>query len=197
MDMGSLEFIKRSDIDLPEEAMAGISYQIMWGLAYLHFEHKIHRDIKPGNVLINSRGSVKLSDFGISRDMDSTAAMAATSVGTFKYMSYERLLGGEYDTSSDIWSVGIMIMELWEKDYPFEDCSTSPIELVQILEESKELKDGIVKRSKYSKGMFKFVKSLVDINPDRRASASECLEAEWFRSCNVDSLDAAIDVRSM
>ena len=55
MDRGSLEFIKNDNIDITEEAMAGITYQIMWGLAYLHFDHNLHRDIKPGtNNFINN-----------------------------------------------------------------------------------------------------------------------------------------------
>jgi serine/threonine protein kinase len=90
MDRGSLEFLRNKDCDVTEEAMAGIFYQIMWGLAYLHFEYNIHRDIKPGNVLINSMGAVKLSDFGISRSLDATEALTASSVGTFKYMSIQR-----------------------------------------------------------------------------------------------------------
>eukprot|EP00607_Mallomonas_marina_P007819 CAMPEP_0182419886 /NCGR_PEP_ID=MMETSP1167-20130531/4230_1 /TAXON_ID=2988 /ORGANISM="Mallomonas Sp, Strain CCMP3275" /LENGTH=378 /DNA_ID=CAMNT_0024595027 /DNA_START=91 /DNA_END=1227 /DNA_ORIENTATION=+ len=191
MDRGSLEFIKNPDVQITEEAMAGISYQIMWGLAYLHFEHKIHRDIKPGNVLINSKGAVKLSDFGISRDMDSTSALTSTSVGTFKYMSHDRLMGGDYDTSSDLWSVGIMLIELWEKKYPFEECSSSPIELVQIIEENKNLKDHIVHKSKYKPEMRQFVQSLVELKPSRRATASDCLTSPWFTLWSLDSLDAA------
>jgi len=52
MDRGSLEFIKNDNIDITEEAMAGITYQILWGLAYLHFDHNLHRDIKPGYFTI-------------------------------------------------------------------------------------------------------------------------------------------------
>lgn len=73
-----------------ELVTACILYQILWGLAYLHYEHSIHRDIKLGNVLINSSGVVKLSDFGISRILDSTTAMSHTAVGTSRYMSPER-----------------------------------------------------------------------------------------------------------
>ena len=64
----------------------------MWGLAYLHYDNLLHRDIKPGNVLLNSRGQVKLSDFGISRELEDSQAMATTSAGTFRYMSAERYL---------------------------------------------------------------------------------------------------------
>eukprot|EP01041_Mallomonas_annulata_P010568 gene10568-22055_t len=194
MDKGSLEFILDKNIRITEEAMAGISYQIMWGLAYLHFEHNIHRDIKPGNVLMNSKGAVKLSDFGISRSLDSTQAMSSTSVGTFKYMSLERLLGTDYDMSSDIWSVGIMLIELWEKKYPLEECSSSPIELVQIIEETKNLKNFLVPSSSFPYEMQQFLQSLIDPKPLRRETASGCLTSSWFKYWSIDSLDAAQEV---
>lgn len=60
--------------------------------------------------------------------------MSNTAVGTFKYMSPERLLGQTYDKSGDIWSLGIMIIELWTKSYPFQECASSPIDLISELE---------------------------------------------------------------
>lgn len=52
MDRGSLEFIMDKDIPMNEEVMAAISFQVIWGLGYLHYEKQIHRDIKPGNMLM-------------------------------------------------------------------------------------------------------------------------------------------------
>ena len=172
MDRGSLEFMLSPEIQVTEEAMAGITYQILWGLAYLHFEHRLHRDIKPGNVLINSRGEVKLSDFGISRTLDNTQAMSNTSVGTFRYMSLERLLGGDYNASSDIWSVGVMIAELWTKEYPFAKCCASPIEMVQIFEENKDIGKKIITPHKYpSAPMRSVLLQMLHTDPKKRSSA--------------------------
>lgn len=191
MDRGSLEFMKSPMLDITEAAMAGIAYQIMWGLAYLHFERNLHRDIKPGNVLMNSRGEVKLSDFGISRTLDNTQAMSSTSVGTFKYMSLERLLGEEYNASSDIWSVGIMLIELWHKEHPLEDFCSSPIEIAQVLEEKKDLYDMLLPKKRYSTEMRRFLLQTVDIKPSNRAKATDLLSSTWFREHHIDSLDVA------
>ena len=79
----------------------------------------LHRDIKPENILLNSKGQTKLTDFGISRDLNSTVAMAATFVGTATYMSPERALGQDYSYASDIWSLGMVIYEMATLRPPF------------------------------------------------------------------------------
>ncbi|CAJ1432699.1 unnamed protein product, partial [Effrenium voratum] len=79
----------------------------------------LHRDIKPENILHNRAGEVKLTDFGIAKDLDKTLAMAGTFVGTVTYMSPERCLGQDYSFASDIWSVGMVIFELSTGRYPF------------------------------------------------------------------------------
>eukprot|EP00913_Durusdinium_trenchii_P018646 g17521.t1 len=81
----------------------------------------LHRDIKPENILHNRQGEVKLTDFGIAKDLDKTIAMAGTFVGTVTYMSPERCLGNDYSFASDIWSVGMVIFELSTGRYPFAD----------------------------------------------------------------------------
>ena len=127
MDRGSLEFLSNPKIELDHDQLAAITVQILWGLAYLHHPHvsRIHRDIKPANVLINSQGEVKLSDFGISKFLELDSTFSAK--GSFRYMSPERLNGKEYNFSSDVWSVGILIIQLWTKVYPFYYCSNSPV----------------------------------------------------------------------
>ena len=69
----------------------GISCQCLWGLAYLKHARRLHRDLKPQNILLNSQGMVKLTDFGLSRELQETVGMCMTFVGTFKYMSPERI----------------------------------------------------------------------------------------------------------
>lgn len=81
------------------------------GLDYLHYKKKIiHRDIKPQNILLNSKGEIKITDFGISGTAQ-TLEKRQTYVGTAIYMSPERLQGDKYDRNSDLWSLGMMIAE--------------------------------------------------------------------------------------
>lgn len=119
-----------------------VCVQVLWGLAYLKHEKRVHRDIKPPNILINSEGQVKLTDFGISKSLQNSraccvvcrhgvvlatpclmqivcAVMCATFVGSFKYMAPERMLHSKYDYSADIWSLGIVLMELALGKYPY------------------------------------------------------------------------------
>jgi len=129
MDLGSLADLKKRlhGQGVPPSHLACITSQIMKGLDHLHDRKLLHRDIKPENILHNRLGQVKLTDFGIAKDLDTTLAMAGTFVGTVTYMSPERCLGQDYSLASDIWSVGMVIYELATGKYPFADISTIPI----------------------------------------------------------------------
>ncbi|CAN1340195.1 Mitogen-activated protein kinase kinase 2 [Linum perenne] len=108
MDGGSLADFLRNVRTIPEPYIAAICKQVLQGLLYLHHEkHVIHRDMKPSNLLINHRGEVKITDFGVSAIMQSSTGQANTFVGTYNYMSPERINGGKYDYRSDIWSFGV------------------------------------------------------------------------------------------
>lgn len=81
----------------------------------------MHRDIKPDNILVNSKGFVKLTDFGIGKVMESEEFLAGTFVGTMNYMSPERMEGEKYQYEGDIWSLGIVLIELATGSYPFKE----------------------------------------------------------------------------
>merc|ERR1712125_169246 len=98
----------------------------MGGLNFLHDAKLLHRDIKPENILHKASGEVKLTDFGISKELTMTADVAVTFMGTVTYMSPERCMGEDYGYKSDIWSVGMVLFELASGKYPFEDISSFP-----------------------------------------------------------------------
>jgi len=102
--------------------LAKITQQILSGLSYLNVcMRQMHRDIKPDNILVNSKGFVKLTDFGIGKQMDSEEFLAGTFVGTMNYMSPERMEGEKYHYEGDIWSLGIVLIELATGSYPFKE----------------------------------------------------------------------------
>ena len=111
MDGGSLEDIVSSGGCDNESVLANIASQCLNGLKCLHERNQLHRDLKPANILINNLGQVKISDFGIARNLDPESdknlqtgeQQAKTFVGTLTYMSPERIGGGEYSFSSDLW----------------------------------------------------------------------------------------------
>jgi mitogen-activated protein kinase kinase len=91
---------------------------MLGGLKYLYLAHRImHRDIKPSNVVVNSKGQIKLCDFGVSSEL--VNSVADTFVGTGTYMAPERIQGSPYTVKSDVWSVGLTLMELAIGKFPF------------------------------------------------------------------------------
>ncbi len=126
--LGSL--LKREGKLKPEQA-AKIVYQTAQGLATAHDKGVIHRDIKPGNLMISSRGSVKIADFGIAlKTQDFSKKLTSTGefVGTPGYLSPEVCLGKPVDQRSDIFSLGIVLFECLAGRMPFTD--ESPLGLM-------------------------------------------------------------------
>lgn len=120
MDRGSLADLRRRlGGPVPPEPLACIAAQIVRGLHHLQRRRLLHRDVKPENVLHNAAGQVKLTDFGISKDVNSTVGVAATFVGTASYMSPERATGKDYSFQSDVWSAGLVLYEMATGGYPF------------------------------------------------------------------------------
>lgn len=97
-------------------------------LDYAHKRGVVHRDVKPGNVMIASEGGVvKVVDFGIARLMDSTHTQTNTVIGTLAYMSPEQIRGDRADARSDIWATGAMLYELLAYKRPFEGANQTAL----------------------------------------------------------------------
>ncbi len=95
--------------------------QVLNALSYAHQQNVIHRDIKPGNMMLTPQGVVKVMDFGIARSStDLTLTMAGTSLGTINYMSPEQVKGEATDQRSDLYSVGVCLYEMVTGKKPFE-----------------------------------------------------------------------------
>mmetsp|Transcript_32042 Transcript_32042/g.75521 ORF Transcript_32042/g.75521 Transcript_32042/m.75521 type:complete len:299 (+) Transcript_32042:173-1069(+) len=133
MDLGSLKDVTRRIGRGPEPVVGYIAGRLLEALVYLHRERRlIHRDIKPSNILLNSRGEVKISDFGISTQLANTLDPANTWVGSTTYMSPERISGLQYVWNSDIWSLGITLLEFITGFFPY--AGDRQLEMVELLD---------------------------------------------------------------
>lgn len=90
------------------------------GLQYSHQRGVVHRDIKPGNIMMTNEGQVKIADFGIARLENSSMTQVGTLIGTPSYMAPEQFRGEPVDLRADIWSSGVMLYQLLTGEKPFE-----------------------------------------------------------------------------
>ena len=176
MDGGSLEDLVKAGGCDDEAVLANMARCILLGLNYLHERQKIHRDIKPGNLLMNTKGVVKIADFGVSRNLTGTSDLSKTFVGTVGYMSPERIQGHKYNAKADIWSFGLSLLACALGAFPYERqvSSLSYFELVNAVcdEPSPELPPG---DERFSPELRDFVRLCLLKDPAERPSAETLL----------------------
>ncbi len=103
------------------EEVLDIATQVTEGIQEAHEKGIVHRDIKPGNILLTSKGQVKITDFGLAKLPDATKlTKSGTTLGTISYMSPEQAQGEEIDHRTDLWSLGIVLYECLAGRPPFK-----------------------------------------------------------------------------
>jgi fused-like protein len=116
---GELFDILEDDRSLPEEVVRSIARQLVQALHYLHSHRVLHRDMKPQNVLLGAGSRVMLCDFGFARAMSQQTTVLTSIKGTPLYMSPELVQEQPYDHRADLWSLGIILFELFVGQPPF------------------------------------------------------------------------------
>jgi mitogen-activated protein kinase kinase kinase len=126
--------------------------QILKGLNYLHHKDIVHRDIKGANVLVDNKGGVKITDFGISKKLEenimiqgspqsqqtNTAAHRPSLQGSIYWMAPEVVKQTHYTRKADIWSLGCMVVEMFTGDHPFPEYSQMQA-IFQVKKKKKKL----------------------------------------------------------
>ncbi len=103
----------------------GILVEVCQGLGYAHQRQVIHRDIKPGNIMVLPNGAVKLVDFGIAHIIGKKVTLPGQVIGSFNYMSPEQINSKPLDARTDIFSAGIVLYQLLSNSLPFEAPNTA------------------------------------------------------------------------
>ncbi|KAL4682071.1 hypothetical protein H8957_006736 [Semnopithecus entellus] len=171
MDGGSLDVYRK----MPEHVLGRIAVAVVKGLTYLWSLKILHRDVKPSNMLVNTRGQVKLCDFGVSTQL--VNSIAKTYVGTNAYMAPERISGEQYGIHSDVWSLGISFMELALGRFPYPQIqknqgSLMPLQLLQCIvdEDSPVLPVG-----EFSEPFVHFITQCMRKQPKERPAPEELM----------------------
>jgi mitogen-activated protein kinase kinase kinase len=128
---GSVQTMLNSYGALPEPLVRSFVRQILNGLSYLHNRDIIHRDIKGANILVDNKGTIKISDFGISKKLEATNILNGANnnkhrpslQGSVFWMAPEVVKQTSYTRKADIWSLGCLVVEMMTGQHPFPDCT--------------------------------------------------------------------------
>ncbi|KAG5848616.1 hypothetical protein ANANG_G00100430 [Anguilla anguilla] len=189
MDGGSLDVYRK----IPEHVLGRIAVPVVKGLTYLWSLKILHRDVKPSNMLVNTRGEVKLCDFGVSTQL--VNSIAKTYVGTNAYMAPERISGEQYGIHSDVWSVGISFMELALGNFPYPQIqknqgSLMPLQLLQcIVDENPP----VLPVGQFSETFINFVTQCMKKLPKERPAPNNLMDHPFIMQYN----DGSVEVVSM
>jgi TonB family protein len=137
----SLDLILTRRLNLPLPLKLGYLVQVCRALAHAHKHGIVHRDIKPGNIMVTREGTVKVVDFGIARMVDTSKTQTGVLLGTLAYMSPQLVRGERADERSDIWAVGVVCYELLTNERPFEGGNHAALLLKIVSEEPRPLEN--------------------------------------------------------
>ena len=171
-DRGSLrDMIDYRNLCLTEKQASIVIHDLLAALLILHVKYKIlHRDIKAGNILLNSNSQIRVTDFGISREFSDSKMQTISQIGTPYWMAPEVINGTPYSFPADIWSVGATAVELIEGAPPY--CELEPAKAMQ----------------KISKNGFPGFRAPKSISPEFKDFIAHCMSRDPNKRCKIPQL---------
>lgn len=193
---------------LPPVTIKSFMRQLLAGIDFCHQNRVLHRDLKPQNLLINAKGTLKLGDFGLARAFGIPVNTFSNEVVTLWYRAPDVLLGSRtYNTSIDIWSAGCIMAEMYT-GRPLFPGTTNEDQLVRIFRimgtPSERTWPGISQFTEYKTNFQMFATQdlrsilpqidmvgldllgrMLQVRPELRISAAEALQHPWFADLNA------------
>ncbi|KAG2178320.1 hypothetical protein INT44_001470 [Umbelopsis vinacea] len=175
MDVSLADIISISPDEVPhvsEAQIARITRDILRALCRIHRLNRIHRDIRSDNILFNARGEVKLADFGHCAQLSAQQPKRNSVVGTPYWMAPEVIKGLDYDAKADIWSLGVLLIEMMEGNPPYVEYP--PLRALFLIASNglPPLKED----SRWSENFLDFYKQCTNPNPAERPEADVLLK---------------------